>query len=64
MWPDLIAKTKENGVNVVQSYVFWNGHEPVRGQYNFEGQFDIVKFVKLVGLSGLYAFADRSICMC
>ncbi|XP_031496942.1 beta-galactosidase 9 isoform X2 [Nymphaea colorata] len=54
MWPDLVAKTKENGVDVVQSYVFWNGHEPVRGQYNFEGQFDIVKFVKLVGLSGLY----------
>lgn len=54
MWPDLIAKSKEGGADVIQTYVFWNGHEPVRGQYNFEGRFDIVKFVRLVGSSGLY----------
>ncbi|KAJ0035856.1 hypothetical protein Pint_25452 [Pistacia integerrima] len=54
MWPDLIAKSKEGGANVIQTYVFWNAHEPVRGQYNFEGRNDIVKFVKLVGSSGLY----------
>ncbi|KAJ4954849.1 hypothetical protein NE237_011632 [Protea cynaroides] len=54
MWPDLIAKSKEGGAEVVQTYVFWNGHEPIRGQYNFEGRYDLVKFVKLVGSSGLY----------
>ncbi|XP_010522389.1 PREDICTED: beta-galactosidase 9 [Tarenaya hassleriana] len=54
MWPDLIAKSKEGGADVVQTYVFWNGHEPVKGQYNFEGRYDLVKFVKLVGSSGLY----------
>ncbi|OMO71010.1 hypothetical protein CCACVL1_18521 [Corchorus capsularis] len=54
MWPDLIAKAKEGGADVVDSYTFWNGHEPVRGQYNFEGRFDLVKFVRLVGDSGLY----------
>lgn len=54
MWPDLIAKSKEGGADVIQTYVFWNGHEPVRGQYNFEGRYDIVKFVKLVGSTGLY----------
>ncbi|KAL4643890.1 hypothetical protein ACB092_02G123900 [Castanea dentata] len=54
MWPDLIAKSKEGGADVIQTYVFWNGHEPVRGQYNFAGRYDIVKFVKLVGSSGLY----------
>nr|GEZ18557.1 beta-galactosidase 15 isoform X1 [Tanacetum cinerariifolium] len=32
MWPGLIAKSKEGGADVVQSYVFWSGHEPVRGQ--------------------------------
>lgn len=32
MWPDLIAKSKEGGVDVIQTYVFWSGHEPVRGQ--------------------------------
>lgn len=54
MWPDLISKSKEGGADVVQTYVFWSGHEPVRGQYNFEGRYDLVKFVKLVGSSGLY----------
>ncbi|GMP78010.1 hypothetical protein CsSME_00034102 [Camellia sinensis var. sinensis] len=32
MWPDLIAKSKEGGADVIQTYTFWNGHEPVRGQ--------------------------------
>ncbi|KAK8506257.1 hypothetical protein V6N13_100309 [Hibiscus sabdariffa] len=54
MWPDLIAKSKEGGADAIESYTFWNGHEPVKGQYNFEGRFDLVKFVKLVGDSGLY----------
>ncbi|KAH6832659.1 beta galactosidase 9 [Perilla frutescens var. hirtella] len=56
MWPDLISKSKEGGVDVIETYVFWNGHEPVRGQYVFEGRYDIVKFVKQVGASGLYLF--------
>ncbi|KAK3038358.1 hypothetical protein RJ639_031454 [Escallonia herrerae] len=54
MWPDLIMKSKEGGADVIQTYAFWNGHEPFRGQYNFEGRYDLVKFVKLVGSSGLY----------
>lgn len=56
MWPDLIGKAKEGGVDVIETYTFWNGHEPVRGQYHFEGRYDLVKFVKLVGSSGLYLF--------
>ncbi|KAI4345367.1 hypothetical protein L6164_012497 [Bauhinia variegata] len=56
MWPDLIAKSKEGGADVIETYVFWNGHEPVRGQYNFEGRYDLGKFVKLVGSNGLYLF--------
>ncbi|EYU31481.1 hypothetical protein MIMGU_mgv1a001399mg [Erythranthe guttata] len=55
-WPDLISKSKEGGLDVIETYVFWNGHEPVKGQYNFEGRYDLVKFVKLVGSSGLYLF--------
>lgn len=31
MWPGLIAKAKEGGLDVIQTYVFWNGHEPTRG---------------------------------
>ncbi|GJT69107.1 beta-galactosidase [Tanacetum coccineum] len=32
MWPDLIQKAKEGGLDVIQTYVFWNGHEPQPGQ--------------------------------
>uniref|UniRef100_A0A9I9CNR8 Beta-galactosidase n=1 Tax=Cucumis melo TaxID=3656 RepID=A0A9I9CNR8_CUCME len=54
MWPDIIEKSKEGGADVIQSYVFWNGHEPTKGQYNFDGRYDLVKFIRLVGSSGLY----------
>ncbi|KAE8656708.1 Beta-galactosidase 1 [Hibiscus syriacus] len=54
MWPDLIQKSKDGGLDMIETYVFWNLHEPVRNQYNFEGRIDLVKFVKLVAAAGLY----------
>ncbi|XP_057449008.1 beta-galactosidase 8-like [Lotus japonicus] len=54
MWPDLIQKSKDGGLDVIETYVFWNLHEPVRGQYNFEGRGDLVQFVKAVAAAGLY----------
>ncbi|XP_010921989.1 beta-galactosidase 8 isoform X1 [Elaeis guineensis] len=54
VWPELIRKSKEGGLDVIESYVFWNYHEPVRGQYYFEGRFDLVKFVKMVQEAGLF----------
>ncbi|CAO2176948.1 unnamed protein product [Urochloa humidicola] len=54
MWPDLIQKAKDGGLDVVQTYVFWNGHEPSPGQYYFEGRYDLVHFIKLVKQAGLY----------
>ncbi|KAI3872344.1 hypothetical protein MKX03_019611 [Papaver bracteatum] len=54
MWPDLIQKAKEAGLDVIQTYVFWNGHEPSPNRYYFEGRYDLVKFLKLVHQAGLY----------
>ncbi|XP_015890709.1 beta-galactosidase 8 isoform X2 [Ziziphus jujuba] len=54
MWPDLIQKAKDGGLDVIETYVFWNLHEPTRGQYDFEGRKDLVKFVKTVAQAGLY----------
>lgn len=31
MWEDLIFKAKEGGLDVVETYVFWNVHEPSPG---------------------------------
>ncbi|GMH11972.1 hypothetical protein Nepgr_013813 [Nepenthes gracilis] len=54
MWPDLIQKSKEGGLDVIETYVFWNLHEPVRGQYDFSGRKNLVKFIQLVAEAELY----------
>ncbi|MBA0832406.1 hypothetical protein Goarm_016798 [Gossypium armourianum] len=55
MWEDLIQKAKDGGVDVIETYVFWNVHEPSPGNYNFEGRYDLVRFVKTIQRAGLYA---------
>ncbi|RDX96237.1 Beta-galactosidase 15, partial [Mucuna pruriens] len=55
MWPSLIEKAKEGGLNVIETYVFWNAHEPQRRQYDFSGNLDLVKFIKTIQNQGLYA---------
>lgn len=54
MWPDLIQKAKDGGLDVIQTYVFWNGHEPSPGKYYFEDRYDLVRFIKVVQQAGLY----------
>ncbi|KAM0938733.1 putative beta-galactosidase [Dioscorea sansibarensis] len=48
VWPELIARAKQGGLNTIDTYVFWNVHEPIQGKYNFEGRYDLVKFLKLI----------------
>ncbi|XP_011003960.1 PREDICTED: beta-galactosidase 16-like [Populus euphratica] len=55
MWPSLIAKAKEGGLDAIETYVFWNAHEPQPGHYDFSGGHDIVRFIKEVQAQGLYA---------
>ncbi|XP_057456552.1 beta-galactosidase 13-like [Lotus japonicus] len=54
MWPDLLDKAKHGGLNVIQTYVFWNIHEPEKGSLKFEDNYDLVKFIKLVQEKGMY----------
>ncbi|XP_074317084.1 beta-galactosidase 15-like isoform X2 [Silene latifolia] len=55
MWPDLIRKAKEGGLDAIETYVFWNAHEPKRRQYDFNGNNDLIRFIKTVQDAGLYA---------
>ncbi|XAR61708.1 Beta-galactosidase [Bertholletia excelsa] len=55
MWEDLIQKAKDGGLDVIDTYVFWNIHEAAPGNYNFEGRYDLVRFIKTVQKVGLYA---------
>ncbi|CAK9140088.1 unnamed protein product [Ilex paraguariensis] len=54
MWKGLIQKAKDGGLDVIDTYVFWNVHEPSPGNYDFEGRYDLVQFIKIVQKAGLY----------
>lgn len=53
-WEDRLTKLKLAGFNTVETYVCWNLHEPQKGQYDFEGMLDIVKFIETARKVGLY----------
>ncbi|KAK9084367.1 hypothetical protein Scep_030838 [Stephania cephalantha] len=55
MWPDLIQKSKEGGLNAIETYVFWNAHEAQYRQYDFSGNLDLVRFLRTIQDAGLYA---------
>ena len=53
-WEDRLLKLRAAGLNTVETYVPWNFHEPKKGQFNFEGMLDIVKFIETAQNLGLY----------
>jgi hypothetical protein len=55
MWPDLMKKSREGGLDAIETYVFWNAHEPARRQYDCSGNLDLVRFLKAIQDEGLYA---------
>ncbi|XP_050229335.2 beta-galactosidase 15-like [Mercurialis annua] len=55
MWPSLIRKANDGGLNTIETYVFWNAHEPQRRQYDFSGNLDFIRFFKTIRDEGLYA---------
>ncbi|KAK4356829.1 hypothetical protein RND71_022439 [Anisodus tanguticus] len=54
MWPKLIARSKEGGADVIETYTFWNGHEPVRGQEEMERY--VKKIVDLMMAESLFSW--------
>ena len=43
MWNHLLKEAKEAGINTIDTYVFWNLHEPKEGEFDFE---DLIGFLK------------------
>eukprot|EP01133_Synstelium_polycarpum_P003416 gene3416-3881_t len=54
MWPDILQRSKDAGIDLIETYTFWNLHEPVQGQYNFEGNANITQFLDICKEKGLY----------
>jgi len=54
-WRDRMLRVKRAGYNAVQTYVYWNFHEPREGQFDFAGDKDLDAYLKLAHSLGLYA---------
>jgi beta-galactosidase len=54
LWEDRIKKAKAMGLNTVSVYFFWNQIEPAEGNFNFEGENDVKRFVQLCQENGLW----------
>ncbi|XP_038615750.1 beta-galactosidase [Tachyglossus aculeatus] len=52
-WKDRLLKMKLAGLNAIQTYVPWNFHEPVPGQYQFTEDRDVEYFLRLANETGL-----------
>ncbi|MGB6152036.1 MAG: beta-galactosidase, partial [Pricia sp.] len=46
-WEEAIQKMKAGGINMIATYVFWIMHEETEGEFNFEGNKNVRKFVEL-----------------
>lgn len=46
-WRETLLKMRECGLNTVSTYVFWNYHEEIKGQFDFEGNKDIAAFLEI-----------------
>jgi beta-galactosidase len=55
MWRDRLLRIKRAGYNTIQTYAFWNYHEPREGQFDFTGEKDFDAFLKLVHSLHMYA---------
>jgi len=53
-WRDRLRKARAMGLNTVETYVFWNMHEPAPDQYDFSGQNDVAEFIREAQREGLF----------
>lgn len=53
-WEQRIQLCKAMGMNTICIYLFWNIHEQKPDVFDFKGQNDIAKFVRLIQKNGMY----------
>jgi hypothetical protein len=60
MWPSLIKKAKEGGVNTIETYVFWNAHEAQRRQvfsiFLLSLNFNFQLFGNFININNVFIF--------
>lgn len=63
-WRDRLEKLKAMGCNTVETYVAWNFHEEKEGEFNFEGDRDLGRFIEIAQELGLYVIVRPSPYIC
>jgi hypothetical protein len=53
-WEDCILKMKACGINIISTYLFWNQHEEIEGEFNWAGEKDLRAFIKLCQKHDMY----------
>jgi beta-galactosidase len=54
LWRRRIRAAREAGLNCIETYCFWNAHEPQPGKFDFSGDLDLRRFVQVCGEEGMY----------
>ncbi len=54
-WADRIRKARLMGLNTIETYVAWNAHEPVEGEWDATGANDLGRFLDLIAAEGMHA---------
>ncbi len=54
LWADRLLKAKRAGLNCISTYVPWNFHEPIEGQWRLGGDQDVLEFMRIAHDLGLY----------
>lgn len=55
-WRARLRAAREAGLNCIETYVFWNAHEPEPGKFVFKGDLDLQRFVQMVGEEGMFCY--------
>lgn len=63
-WYHSLYNLKALGFNTVETYIPWNAHEPMKGQFDFEGILDVEKFLQTAQDLGLYVLLRSSPYIC
>jgi beta-galactosidase len=63
-WRARMKAAKAMGLNTIATYIFWNLHEPRKGEFNFKGNNNIAEFVKIAQEEGLWVVLRPSPYVC
>ncbi len=52
-WETEIRKMKISGINIVATYIFWNHHEEIEGEFEWQGNRNLRRFVDVCARNGM-----------